>query len=214
MEIVLPLVLSVVVFAVTSVFVVRRAAALHETMRRVGVELGLRYVSPAAAGAVSGFRAFLASLAPWRLEGTVRGVAVACYPITKGGSRSSTTYTVVEARFASPLGLKLHLGKETALTRLGKAVFDLQDIVAGDARFDAAARVKGKDPAAVGELLRDASVRERIMAALELAPPATVTDVGARYEKQGSLTEAGELRRVIDTLASVVEAAEATRRRG
>lgn len=222
MEIALPILVSVGVFVVVVAVVIGRQRRLNESMRRIAVELGMTYGTPAGVPGsgwggepgASGFRGFLATLAPWRLEGTHRAVAVACYPITRGGTRSSSTTTVVEALLPSPLGLGLYVGKETALTRLGKAVLNLQDITVGEARFDAAARVKGRDLAGIKALLAEPAVRERILQALEYAPTVTVTDAGARFERQANVTDAAVYRRVIDLLTAIVEAIGEARKRG
>jgi len=213
-EIALPILFSVGVFVIVSVIVLQRQRRIHESMRRIAVELGMTGAGLGGEPGSSGFRGFLATLAPWRLEGTQRGVAVACYPITRGGSKSSTTFTVVEAALPSPLGRGLHVGKETALTRLGKTVLDLQDITVGGERFDSAVRVKGGDAARIRALLADAAVRERILGALDYAPTVTVTDTGARFERQGNVTDAAVYRRVIDLLTAIVEAIVEARKRG
>ncbi|MCX7030172.1 MAG: hypothetical protein NTU62_08640, partial [Spirochaetes bacterium] len=122
----------------------------NDRMRRMADELGFTFHGagdePPGAAEPTGVRRFLQIFKPWRMTGMHDGVAVAIYLESRGTSRNRTSYSIVEASFPRPLPFTLLVGRETAMARLGKAVFGIQDIQVGSEQFDAAVRVKGSEP--------------------------------------------------------------------
>jgi hypothetical protein len=182
----------------------------HERMRAVADELGFAFhggvdQQPGAPEQTFGQR-LLKILKPWRLTGTRDGVAVAIYLESRGSGKSRTTYSIVEASFPRPLPFTLRVGRETALTRLGKAVFGIQDIEVGSDRFDAEVRIRTSDPERARRLLADAGVQERILAALEASPMVIVTEKAVTWEKRGTVERAETYRTAIEHVAPVVAA--------
>jgi hypothetical protein len=182
----------------------------HERMRAVADELGFTFHGgadqpPGAPGQGFGQR-LLKILQPWRLAGTRDGVAVAIYLESRGSGKSRTTYSIVEASFPRPLPFTLRVGRETALTRLGKAVFGIQDIEVGSGRFDAEVRIRTGDPERARRLLADAGVQERILTALEASPTVIVTEKAVTWEKRGTGENAETYRTAIEHIVPVVVA--------
>jgi hypothetical protein len=183
----------------------------HERMRRVADELGFSYNGPGAEApgtldTASPGQRFLQALKPWRITGMRDDVAVAIYLETRGGGKSSTTYSIVEASFPRPLPFKLRIGRETVLARLGKGVFGLHDIEVGVEQFDAAARVKGSDPDRIRDLLSGTGVQDRIVTALEASPTLTITEKAALWEKRGTGEAAETYRLAMDLVVPIVRA--------
>lgn len=183
----------------------------NERMRRVAEELGFSYNGPGAEPPgtpepASAGQRFLQAMKPWRITGTRDDVAVAIYLETRGGGKSRTTYSIIEAAFPRPLPFKLRIGKETALARLGKAVFGLHDIEVGVEQFDRAVRVKGGDPARIAHLLSGSGIQDRLLAALEASPTITVTEKAVFWEKRGTGESAETYRQAMDLVVPIVRA--------
>jgi len=183
----------------------------HERMRRVADELGFSYNGPGAEPpgtpeAASPGQRFMQALKPWRITGMRDDVAVAIYLETRGGGRSKTTYSIVEASFPQPLPFTLRVGKETAFARLGKAVFGLQDIEVGVEQFDRAVRIKGSDPDRIRGVLSGTGVQDRIVTALEASPTVMVTETAAHWEKRGTIEAAETYRQAMDLVVPIVRA--------
>lgn len=183
----------------------------NERMRRVADELGFSYNGPGAeppgtpeAGQPG--QKFLQALKPWRITGMRDDVAVALYLETRGGGKSKSTYSIVEASFPRPLPFTLRVAKETAMARLGKAVFGLHDIEVGVEPFDRAVRVKGSDPDRIRGVLSGTGVQDRICTALEASPTITVTEVAAFWEKRGMGESAETYRAAMDLVVPIVRA--------
>jgi hypothetical protein len=182
----------------------------RERMRAVADELGFTYHGgddqlPGAPETGFGQR-LLRIMQPWRLTGTRDGVAVAIYLESRGGGKSRTTYSIVEASFPRPLPFTLRVGRETALTRFGKAVFGIQDIEVGSDRFDAGVRIRTSDPERARRLLADAGVQERILAALDTSATVIVTEKAVIWEKRATVENAETYRTAIEAVVPVVAA--------
>jgi hypothetical protein len=182
----------------------------RERMRAVADELGFTYHGgddqlPGAPETGFGQR-LLRIMQPWRLTGTRDGVAVAIYLESRGGGKSRTTYSIVEASFPRPLPFTLRVGRETALTRFGKAVFGIQDIEVGSDRFDTGVRIRTSDPERARRLLADAGVQERILAALDTSATVIVTEKAVIWEKRATVDNAETYRTAIEAVVPVVAA--------
>ncbi len=131
---------------------------------------------------------------------------MAIYLESRGSGKSRTTWSIVEASFPRPLPFTLRVGRETALTRFGKAVFAVQDIEIGSDRFDAGVRIRTSDAERARRLLADAGVQERILAALQASPTVIVTERAAIWEKRATVRNAETYRTAIEAIVPVVAA--------
>jgi hypothetical protein len=208
-SIILPL-LVVGGIAVSIPLIIRSLRRHHDRMRRVADELGFTYNGPGAeppdAVEPTGAQRFLRVLKPWRLTGMRDDIAVAIYLESRGSGRSRTTYSIVEASFPRPLPFTLRVGRETAMARLGKAVFGLHDIEVGVEQFDAAVRIKGSDPDRIGRLLSGTGVQDRILTALQAAPTITVNEKAAFWEKRGTAEKAETYQQAMELVVPIVRA--------
>lgn len=204
----------IVIFAATTLIsiplVLRYLRRTRERMRAVADELGFTYhggddpIPGVPEGGIG--QRLLQSVRPWRLTGVRDGVAVEIHLESRGSGKSRTTYSIVEAAFPRPLPFTLRVGRETALTRFGKAVFGIQDIEVGSDRFDAAVRIRTSDPERARRMLADAGVQERILAALDTSATVIVTEKAVIWERRGTVTNAETYRAAIEAVAPVVVA--------
>ena len=118
-----------------------------------------------------------------KMWGDVGDARVDVYREVRGSGKQRVTYSCLDVRFPSPLGLGLKLSREGFLSSVGK-LFGSQDIQVGDGAFDDALLVKGHDPKAVREFLTSAR-RARILRALGSYPELVIRDRGVSYEERG-----------------------------
>lgn len=124
----------------------------------------------------------------WRIAGRREGVEVAVYEESRSSGKSSTTYTIVRAYFPSPLPSPCRLAKEGLFTRLGKGLFGLEDHEIGDSAFDAAVRIKARDPLPLMSRLSRPGAKDSVLALLAAQQGAFVTEAFAHWERaRGSL---------------------------
>lgn len=207
-------IVMIVLFAGTTLLsiplMLRYQRRTHERMRAVADELGFTYHGPddqlPGVPAPGIGQRLLRLVRPWRLTGTRDGVAVTIYPEVRGSGRNKTTYSIVEASFPRQLPFTLRVGRETALTRFGKAVFGIQDIEVGSDRFDAGVRIQTSDPERARRLLADAGVQDRILTALQASPATIVTEKAVIWEKHGTVRAAETYQTAIEAVVPVVAA--------
>jgi hypothetical protein len=190
--------------------VIRYLRRHNERMRRVADELGFSYNGPGAeppgTAEPTGVQRFLQALKPWRITGMRDDVAVAIYTESRGSGKSRTTYSIVEASFPKPLPFTLRIGRESAMTRFGKAVFGLKDIEVGVEEFDKAVRIKGSDPDRVVGLLSGSGIQDRILSALQASPTVSVTERAAFWEKRGTVDKAEAYQQAMALVVPIVRA--------
>lgn len=195
---------------VSLLLVYRHLRRHNERMRGVADELGFSYNGPGAeppgTPKATGAQRFLQAIKPWRITGMRDDVAVAIYLETRGGGKSRTTWSIVEASFPRPLPFTLRVGRETAMARFGKAVFGLQDIEVGAEEFDRTVRIKGSEPDRIARLLSGSGVQDRILTALQASPTVMVTERSVRWEKRGTVEKAETYRQAMDLVVPIVRA--------
>ena len=202
----------------------RRRLRVRESSRDLAAALGLDFIEGEAA-----FRKFfeeagqgenpvrLEQLPPallrlyrpesyWRMEGERHGVRVAVFTETRQGSKSSTTYIIARAYLPAPPDFRLALAREGFFTRVGKALFGLQDIETGDAAFDAAFRVKSSEPDAARLFLGRPGLRAALLEAQARWPSLSLTGAWVHWERVGMVGEKAELSAVLDALARIAAA--------
>lgn len=198
------------VIVLVGAIAVRSFRRASEKMRRVADELGFTFHGPgeAAPGAAepTGVQRYLQALKPWRVTGMRDDVAVAIYTETRGGGKSKTTYSIVEASFPRPLDFSMLVYRESAMARFGKAVFGLKDIEVGVEEFDKTVRIKGSDPDRIARLLSGSGIQDRILTALQASPTISVTSKAALWEKRGTVTSTEAYRQAMDLVVPIVRA--------
>jgi hypothetical protein len=181
-----------------------------ERMRRVADELGFTFHGPGEESPgepePTGAQRLLKDLKPWRVTGTRDDVAVAIYLETRGSGKNRTTYSIVEASFPRPLDFTMLVYRESAMAKLGKAVFGLKDIEVGSEQFDKAVRIKGSDPERIARLLSGSGIQDRILTALQASPTVSVGTKAAFWEKRGSVVKAETYQQAMELVVPIVRA--------
>jgi hypothetical protein len=181
-----------------------------ERMRRVADELGFTFHGPGdeppGEPEPTGAQRLLKDLKPWRVTGTRDDVAVAIYLETRGSGKNRTTYSIVEASFPRPLDFTMLVYRESAMAKLGKAVFGLKDIEVGSEQFDKAVRIKGSDPERIARLLSGSGIQDRILTALQASPTISVTSKAALWEKRGTVMKAETYQQAMELVVPIVRA--------
>jgi hypothetical protein len=149
-----------------------------------------------------------------RMGGGARGLVVDVRPTIEPNPDPQRMPTHLSTRihvtFARPLGCGLALTKqapaaETGLFRgLVNKVFGGQDIIVGDAPFDAAFVVRGTSDSVRARLTPP--VRERLLAALFHAPSLEVTDEGLLVCIPEIVTDGALLERIVGSMIAAAEA--------
>lgn len=183
-----------------------------DSLRRTAAELGYEFVTGAEPAFSQnalpetepqpGWKRVLSYFAPWRIRGREGEENVAIYTVVRGSGKSRSTYTIVEMSAHSKAG-SFAISKEGFFSKVGKALFALQDIQAGDPEFDAKAMVKGQDSEAVKRLLSSSALRSAIMGALDAYPGLRIGDSKIVFERSGSITKAEFFRPLIQSMSEV-----------
>lgn len=192
------------------VFVFQKQIRTLDRIREIAPRLNLYMAGPAAdPEALPGpkwVRGLVLSLSPWRLEGTRGDLSVAIYQEVRGGGKSKSTWTIVEAKLKTARESPFQVGREHALLGLGKLLFRMQDIEVGVADFDRLVRLKGEDPQSVKRLFSNPTLREAVLNALESSPDMVLTHEGARWEKRVNLVDEQAWRETLDRVVALAEA--------
>ena len=119
------------------------------------------------------------------VAGVTDGVEVSIFLESVGSGKSETKYTVVRADYPKPLPFEMRIGAEGAFTRLGKALFDLQDVEIGVPEFDRAVRIKAADQEGARAALGKPGARDAVLGLLALSSSAFATNAYAQWVEQG-----------------------------
>jgi len=137
------------------------------------------------------------------VAGEAEGVEVSIFLESSGGGRSKTTYTVIRADYPKPLPFEMRVGSEGALTRLGKALFELRDVEIGDPEFDRAVRVKAADEAGAKAALGKPGARDAVLGLLALSTSAFASNAYAQWVEQGYHFDTAKTRERVAVVAAV-----------
>lgn len=205
------------IITLSIIFSGRRGARQLDQARKLASALGLQCLegraaaerAMAAAGtadpnvALDKLPPFVRSLidkaAGWRLEGTIEGIRVSVWTETRSSGKSSTSWTMARAYYPAPLPFDLTLARESMMTKLGKAVFGLQDLEFGDPVFDPKVRVKTSDPAQAKQRL-DIDSRRAFVALIDAHPAAVAERASVQWSRQGISLDETETRSVLKGL--------------
>jgi len=144
-------------------------------------------------------RKWLIEAASWRIHGERGGVRVAVYTETRSSGKNSTTYTVARAYFRA-LPYALTVSREGAFTKLGKALFNLQDVELGDQELDPLVRIKAGDPLSAKLLLGRSEVSRALLELASQKLDFQVKEDRVHWERRGTHLDPGEIGIVLDYL--------------
>lgn len=136
------------------------AWVLARRMHRPAEELGFVWEDPGEAGP-SRIGRFLRFHDAWRLAGT-RDHGGVSIRLERRRDEEWSYYSIVAACFPGWFPFTMRVRRETALVRLAKAVFRIQDVDIGDDRFDSAVRIKSSRETGVRRVLSAAGGQRRL----------------------------------------------------
>lgn len=97
--------------------------------------------------------------------GVMQEQSVYIFPGREGGNNSNSQSRPkidIVVLFEKSLEMKLHMYPEYWYSRVGKALFRLQDIHVGDEKIDEAFMIKGEEPRVVGQFLRTSGIKDAL----------------------------------------------------
>jgi hypothetical protein len=136
-----------------------------------------------------------------KIAGRKGGHRVTISTFTKGGGKSSSSYTKYRVDYHEPIQVDFTITRQTALHRMGQ-VLGLKDIQVGDTAFDELAMVRGMH---TQELLKflDPSRRQAIMRLLSAYNDVVVTNEYIEMNRAGKDADAAIIAHVVRVLLSV-----------
>ncbi len=137
------------------------------------------------------------------VAGVADGVDVTIFLESRGSGKTETKYTVVRADYPKPLPFEMRIGAEGALTRLGKALFDLRDVEIGESEFDRAVRIKTADEEGTRAALGKPGARDAVLGLLALSSSAFATNAYAQWVEQGYRFDTGKTRERVAAVVAV-----------
>ena len=216
---------TVIIFVGFAVTLVKRKGGRDRLKaRELAVALGFDYVEGrdalAAKLGADGLDAQLAMLdklpgflkrlieagGSWRIKGQVEGISVLIYLETRSNNKSSTTYTIVRALYRGALAFDLRVAKEGFFTKMGKTLFNLEDIEVGDEAFDSLVRIKSKDTMNARLLVGTDDAKRALFNLLSAYSGAFATSSYAHWERVGLSFETSEIKAVVAALVPVAKA--------
>lgn len=146
----------------------------------------------------------------WRMEGRFNGVQIRIYSTRgrRGSERSSTESTRMSAFGRWQSNSSLMVTRETTLSRLGKAVLNMQDIQTSNEELNRKVVIKGVPENFVKRIVDDAGLQRELLQLFELDGMIYVDQHGAHYQKQGTLLDEELYRKVLEQLTRTASALE------
>ncbi len=166
----------------------KNARASQDQWRAAAERLGLGYF-PGDFGMVG------------KITGSKGGHRVTVSMLTKGGGKSSNTYTKYCIDYHEPIQVDFNITRQTALHRLGQA-FGLKDIIVGDPAFDELATVRGMHTQELRAFL-DPGRRQAIMRLLSAYNDVVVTNEHIEMNRSGKDADAAVIAHAVRALLSV-----------
>ena len=139
-----------------------------------------------------------------RVTGMYRGRNIVLETFTTGGKNSKICTRVV-ASVANASSIRLKLGEEGILAKIGKKMGG-QDIQTGDAALDRRFLIKGEPEAEIRSLLLASDVRQRLLSLPQLSVEVNGGEI--RYEQYAFEKNAKRLQEVFDLLCVLGEGIE------
>ena len=168
----LPLIFMAVVLTVIFMVSSRRRTKLVAMARA----LNLTYSDPMGEIAPGGYQApgaaepgFIKKLIAafsnsWKMKGDYGSRKVSIKAVVRGSGKNKTVYTNILVPFDKPLDLGLRIYTENFFSKIGKNVFQTQDIQIGDPAIDELVMIKGSSESEIKSLLAGTQARGRARA--------------------------------------------------
>jgi hypothetical protein len=183
----------------------------NEKLKQAAVELGFQFESgadqeiriPYVPDFLKPLFTFAKSESSWKMTGVVDGIPIVVYPVVRGSGKNKRSYTVVEASYRKAPPSSFKITREGFFSKIGKAVFHMQDIQIGNPEFDRRVAIKGSDPFRLVRLLSHPALQKGILDALDFHSGIMITEAGVHFEQREILTDVTRYREILQRLCVV-----------
>jgi hypothetical protein len=190
-----------------------------EKLKNIAVHLGFTFsdegTDDESAGAIqtsnqelSPMRRFLRTIAGWQMKGRMNGVETKIYTKKISSGKHSHEYTCIDALIPWNSSSSLLITRETSLSRLGKAIFDMQDIQTGNEDLDRRVVMKGAPEHFVKRILLDSSLQAELLSLFELEGTIFVDQHGVHFQTPQAIVDEQRYRQLLDRLTRTASALE------
>jgi hypothetical protein len=179
-----------------------RRRTQKENLRRIARTFGFTFSEPESGSS------FVRLIGGWEMTGTYNGIAVRIYGKKVSGPERSSESTFIDATANCRVKCELMITRETTLSRIGGAVFGLQDVTTGNADVDRRVVVKGVPTHIVKRIVDNHKLQQEVVRLFEHDGLIHVDLHGAHYRRSGVLTDDQTLRALLDALTRTASALE------
>lgn len=199
---VLPLVVVVGIVAL----VARRAWTARrrekETLRTIASRLGFKFSEPESGST------FVRMIGGWQMSGTYNRVPVLIYGKKVSDDDGSSESTFIDAAANCQRKFELTIARETTMSRIGGALFGLQDVTTGNAELDRRVVIKGVPTHVVKRTVDHPELQRELMRLFENEGLIHVDLRGAHYRQSASFKDEQAVRTLLDAMTRTVLALE------
>jgi hypothetical protein len=165
-----------------------------------GIETEIQKNGTATSGPLGNFlKTVMKFLSSWEIRGTVDSGKILIFEEFRGAHYSKVHYTIIDLIPNSPLPFSLEMYRKGFFTTIGIQVFQMQDIIVGDEKFDKLLRVMGNDEKQIKSFLSDKSKRDAIIDLFNHGDFIIYHDK-MRFEYMGQLHKVEEIKPHIDKM--------------
>ena len=180
----------------------KRRKKEKETLRSIARTLGFTFSEPESRSS------FVRLIGDWEMKGTYNRIPVRIYGKRVSGQKHSSESTFIDAiANCGPRG-QLVITRETTLSRIGGALFGLQDVTTGNADLDRLVVIKGVPTHTVERIVGNPKLQRELARLFEHEGLIHVDLHGAHYRRSRVFTDEQSLRVLLDALTRTAAALE------
>ena len=179
----------------------RRRRTEKEDLRKMARTFGFAFSEPETRNN------FVRLVGGWEMSGKYNGVAVRIYgKKVSSGEDSSSESTFIDATANCRTKCELMITRETTLSRIGGALFGLQDISTGNADLDRRVVVKGVPTHVVERIVGNPRLQQEVISLFEREGMIHVDLHGAHYRQSRVFRDEQALRPLLESLTRTASA--------
>jgi hypothetical protein len=187
-----------------------------QQLKRIAILFGFTFsdgeatetAPPPVSGQTAENGGFLRTISGWHMKGRYNGVETKIYSKKISSGKHSVEHTLIDASTKWNSSSSLVITRETTLGRLGKAIFDMQDIKTGHEELDRRLIIKGVPEQFVKRIMQDANLQQELLSLFEIEGSIYVDRNGAHFQTKGTLVDEQQYRKLLDHLTRTASALE------
>ena len=173
-----------------------------EILRTIASRLGLTFSEPETTSN------FVRMIGGWQMSGTYNRVPVRIYGKDARGEDSRAETTFIDVAANCQRKFELTIARETTMTRLGGALFGLQDVTTGNEELDRRVVIKGVPTHVVKRTVDHPELQRELLRLFEHEGLIHVDLRGAHYRQSASFKDERSVRTLLDAMTGTVLALE------